>query len=154
MGFIGSPRSHGVYDIAERFRLDRCVGCRACSESCTSYRNGGIDPQITVGRVSAGEEPKDIWKCLVCHRCTFICPQDIDVAGMILSLREADASGGSAPERFMRTAASLRKEGYLSVPKGRMEALRKELGLRDVAVDGNAVKELNRIFDEEGFPDG
>lgn len=134
------------------FSLDECVECRACSEACPSYRNGGLDPQKTISNVIGNLEPSQIWTCLQCHRCTLICPQEIDVAGMMLALRGIDAKKGNAPEKYKKATAAMIKDGCVSIPKGRMELLRKDLGLSEVKADERSVKELNSILRSAGFP--
>ena len=81
------------------------------------------------------------------------CPQDIDVAGMMLALREIDSKGGHAPETVRRSLKAFRSDGKLSLPKGRAEALRKELGLSEVVRDQRIVDEVNAIMKRAGVPD-
>ncbi len=80
------------------------------------------------------------------------CPQDINVTGMILALREADAGNGNVPDIFRKAASALMKDGFISIPKGRMETIRRDLGLPDVSTDENAVKDVHHILRSEGFP--
>lgn len=137
-------------NVIYRFGLNKCVECRACSESCPSYRNGGIDPQYTIATVLKDSEVKDIWKCLVCHRCAMICPQEINVTGMMLALREIDFKNGNAPEKIKRTYVEFTRYGRLGIPKGRMETVRKELGLDDVTSNPMCVEELEQIMKKAG----
>lgn len=81
------------------------------------------------------------------------CPQEIDVAGMMLALREIDAKEGRTPESVRRTYKAFVSDGKVGLPKGRMEALRKELGLSDVVRDQKIVDELNELMKEAGAPD-
>ena len=140
-------------ELTSTFGLDECVECRACSDACPSCRNGGVDPQLTILSLMTGGEIKDVWKCLVCHRCSMTCPQDIDVAGMMLALREFSSKEEGVPETLKRTYKAFASDGKVSLPKGRMESVRKELGLSDVVRDQNAVEELNEIMKEVGVPD-
>jgi len=112
-----------------------------------------VDPQRTIRSVLNGNEIKDVWKCLVCHRCSMVCPQEIDVAGMMLALREIDSNEGRMPESVRRTYKAFVSDGKVSLPKGRMEAARKELGLSDVVRDQNVVDELNKMMKEAGVSD-
>jgi len=81
------------------------------------------------------------------------CPQDIDVAGMMLALREMDSNEGGTPETIRRSLKAFRSDGKLSLPKGRGEALRKELGLSEVVRDQKAVDELNAVMKGAGVRD-
>lgn len=77
-----------------------------------------------------------------------ICPQSIDVAGVMLTLRQIDSEKGNAPDRFKKTELLVMKDGFIAMPKGRMAALRKDLELDDVTVDEKTMEELNIIFKE------
>ena len=79
-----------------------------------------------------------------------VCPKNIHVSALILELRNADSENGNIPEIFKREAKALRADGFISVPKGRMAALRNDLGLREIT-KSDSVSELNEILEKEGF---
>jgi hypothetical protein len=79
------------------------------------------------------------------------CPKKIHVSALILELRNVDSLSGNVPEIFRREAKALRADGFISVPKGRMALVRKDLGLNEI-IKSDAVSELNEILDREGFP--
>jgi Heterodisulfide reductase, subunit C len=138
-------------ELMVTFRLDDCIGCRACSKACPSCRNGGVDPEGIVSSIRSGNGVNDIWKCLQCHRCSMVCPKKIHVSALILELRNIDSKEGNIPETFRREAKALRADGFISIPKGRMALVRKDLGLKEI-IKSDAVSELNEILDREGFP--
>jgi len=105
----------------------------------------------TVSSIRSGRNAEDIWKCLQCHRCSMVCPKDIHVSALILDLRNMDSQKGNVPEIFQREAKALKADGFISVPKGRMVVLRKDLGLREIT-KSDSVSELNEILEKEGFP--
>jgi len=80
-----------------------------------------------------------------------VCPKKIRVSTLILELRNIDSKDGNVPEVFRREAKALRADGFISVPKGRMAMLRKDLGLKEI-VKSDSVSELNETLDKEGFP--
>jgi hypothetical protein len=79
-----------------------------------------------------------------------VCPQGIDVAGMMLALRETDSKAGGTPESVRRNYDTFVSDGRLGLPKGRTEALRRELGLPDVVADRKAADEVRTIMKEAG----
>jgi len=79
------------------------------------------------------------------------CPKKIHVSALILELRNIDSKEGNIPEVFKREAKAVRTDGFISIPKGRMAVLRKDLGLKEIAKSDSAF-ELNEILDQEGFP--
>ena len=80
-----------------------------------------------------------------------VCPKDIHVSALILELRNADSQNGNIPEIFRREAKALRTDGFISIPKGRMAVLRKDLGLKEI-IKSDFISELNEILEKEGFP--
>ena len=80
-----------------------------------------------------------------------ICPKGIQVSDLVLELRNIDSKKGNAPEIFKREAKILGTDGFISTPKGRMAALRKDLGLKEIT-NSDSLSELNEILEKEGFP--
>ena len=80
-----------------------------------------------------------------------VCPKKIHISALILELRNLDSKQGNVPEVFKREAKALKADGFISVPKGRMAVLRKDLGLREI-IKSDSVSELNEILEKEGFP--
>jgi hypothetical protein len=80
-----------------------------------------------------------------------VCPKKIHVSALILELRNIGSKEGNIPETFRREAKALRADGFISIPKGRMTLVRKDLGLKEI-IKSDAVSELNEILDKEGFP--
>ena len=80
-----------------------------------------------------------------------VCPKKINVSGWILELRNEDSKNGNTPEIFKREAKALQADGFISIPKGRMAALRNELGLKEIT-KSDSMDELNEILEKEAFP--
>ena len=135
-------------ELIERLGLDRCVGCGNCTGVCPSARNGGVVPNEVVQSVLNGIETKDIWKCLVCCRCSEACPVDINVSQMMVSLRN---SSEDVPDRFKKTGQQMFRSGKVFAMIGRTEATRKELGLPVETMDENALSEIRTILKGAGF---
>jgi heterodisulfide reductase subunit C len=93
----------------------------------------------------------DVWKCLMCHRCTMACPKEIDVAGAIRSLRYDSASSGEPPKRFRKASDTLVTEGRAFPVNDIVHQKRAELGLKKINDSTNAVRELKTIMSRTGF---
>lgn len=132
--------------------LERCTGCGSCTDSCPSARNGGIRPDEFVRAAADGRGTPDAWRCLLCHRCSMACPQGIDVAGLMVSIRNASSLSGDIPERFRRTGELMYSEGRIFRPNARTASVRADLGLRaDPGVSERTLSESRKILQEAGF---
>jgi len=135
-------------DLIEELGLGRCIGCENCTGVCPSARNGGIVPYEAVQAVLDGANVKDLWKCLICHRCSAVCPVGINVSQMMMSLRNVSEN---VPDRFKKTGQQMFKGGKIFVPVGRMESVRKELGLSVEVMEERTRNESKIILKGAGF---
>ena len=79
-----------------------CFQCSVCALVCVVQNLKPYDCRNTfVYNVFGSNEPfahGDIWACSDCHKCTEVCPQDVDPARVMADLRERSFSEGRAPE--------------------------------------------------------
>ncbi|MCL2890771.1 MAG: (Fe-S)-binding protein [Methanomassiliicoccaceae archaeon] len=147
-------------EIVSLFSPDKCTQCGICSDVCPSGRNGGIIPDIFIDSVlnaspsaELSDLDQDVWRCLMCHRCSYSCPEGIDVAGIIREMRYNSAISGNAPKRFIRTAGLLAAAGRAFPVNEIVNRRREELGLNPIATDADAMDELRIIMKRTGFCD-
>jgi heterodisulfide reductase subunit C len=145
-------------DIVSLYRLASCTGCRKCDGVCPSGRNGGMFPYTTLSVAinappasSLPELQTDVWKCLMCHRCSSACHSSIDITGVIRTLRYDSASSGEHPKRFRMASAALGEQGRTFPVNSIVNKKRSELGLDIIAEDPVAINELRIIMDRTGF---
>jgi len=145
-------------DIVSLYSLHSCTECGTCDNVCPSGRNGGIHPDAVIAAVNNASESSDlaelqtdVWKCLMCHRCSTACPSEIDVAGAIRSLRYDSASSGKAPKRFKKASDTLAAEGRAFAVTDYVNQKRKELGLPEIMNDNVSAEELRMIMSRTGF---
>jgi len=145
-------------DTVSEFSLSSCIRCGVCDDVCPSGRNGGIHPDAAIYAVmdadpasDAKDIRADVWKCLMCHRCSMNCPEGIDVAGAVRSLRYADAASGDLPKRFSMASGTLMREGRAFPINEAVNKKRTELGLNEITTDEDSVNELRTIMERTGF---
>jgi heterodisulfide reductase subunit C len=76
----------------------RCYQCSKCSSGCPLADRFDLTPNQVMRSVQLNDphalESKAIWLCASCQTCTTRCPQQIDVAGVMNTLRiEANRRG-------------------------------------------------------------
>lgn len=79
-----------------------CYQCEKCSTGCLFNFAMDILPHRAIKLVQYGQkerllESETIWICAACETCTARCPNDIDVARVIDSLREMALEEGVKP---------------------------------------------------------
>ncbi|MDI6874389.1 4Fe-4S dicluster domain-containing protein [Candidatus Solincola sp.] len=84
----------------EKVRL--CYQCGKCSTGCLFSPAMDVLPHQAMKLVQLGQQDRllasrTIWICASCVTCTARCPNDIDVARVIDSLREMALEGGVKP---------------------------------------------------------
>ncbi|MDR0778815.1 MAG: 4Fe-4S dicluster domain-containing protein [Methanomassiliicoccaceae archaeon] len=145
-------------DIVSSYSLSSCVGCGKCDKVCPSSRNGGIRPDHLIAAILAADPSSelqelqaDVWKCLMCHRCSTICPKKIDVTGTIRTLRYDSLSSGETPKRFRMASDTLMEIGRAFPVNELVNRKRGELGLDPISYDESSVNELKMIIARTGF---
>ena len=103
MPAVADARAHPQQVLDEFARLARecaiCYQCGTCTSSCPSGRELYRGPRRIVRLILAGEieavlKSDDLWRCTECGTCTTVCRMDIDVAGILHSLRRLEREYG------------------------------------------------------------
>ncbi len=72
------------------FRL--CIACGGCAAACTTgnfTRFSLREINILIHRGENYKPAADIGKCMLCGKCTLICPRGVNTRNVILAAREA-----------------------------------------------------------------
>jgi heterodisulfide reductase subunit C len=82
--------------------VHRCYQCLKCSAGCPMTFAMDFPPSQIMRLVQLGQEEmllgsKTIWVCVTCNTCSIRCPNDIDIALVIDSLRERALKKGVKP---------------------------------------------------------
>ena len=85
--------------------IHRCWQCGACTNSCTvNAINPDFNPRYWIYLVRLGMEEellrdKDIiWQCVSCHKCTHVCPRDVEPEGVMKALSHWLEDRGHLPK--------------------------------------------------------
>lgn len=72
--------------------LDLCLTCGACVSGCPATGLEDMDPRKFLRLAVMGLDDllashKWVWMCSMCMRCTYVCPMQINIAGLIMEGR-------------------------------------------------------------------
>jgi heterodisulfide reductase subunit C len=81
--------------------ISRCYQCKKCSSGCPVTTLVKSPPAEIIRRLQLGAgnellESDLVWTCLSCETCSARCPMEIDIAGVIDSLRTLARETGAA----------------------------------------------------------
>ena len=94
--FLAAVEAHGGTGVS------RCYHCRKCTNGCPVSFAMDVMPNQVMRMVQLGLEDellesKTIWVCASCQTCTTRCPNDIDVAHVMDTLRQMCREAGVRP---------------------------------------------------------
>ena len=181
--------------------LEACVHCGICADACHYYVQSGdpyytpirkIEPLMRYYRREKGafrwlnrlferdisEADLEQWQplvydsCTECGRCSFACPQGVDIASMVVVMRQALASAGLIPaglraveqeqgsrgtvfgvgsEQLMQAVEALREKGHeVPVDKEKADVLVLSSTL-DVLLFNDALESTVRVMNHLGL---
>ena len=90
-------KSKFIQKVMERLpeggNLNLCLTCGACSSGCPATGLEGMDPRKFLRMAALGMDEKItrhpwVWMCSMCTRCTYVCPMNIDIAGLVFEARK------------------------------------------------------------------
>jgi heterodisulfide reductase subunit C len=86
--------------------LTDCLQCGTCSATCPAVGFMDHTPRALIGLINAGYKDDVInsntyWTCASCYHCTVRCPAQIDIAGMMYSLKRYSVWRHTADEELI-----------------------------------------------------
>jgi len=79
-----------IFEREPSFRL--CIECGCCSATCTTgnfTRFSLRELQILIKRGENDQVRENIKKCMLCGKCTLVCPRGVNTRNVITLAREA-----------------------------------------------------------------
>ena len=86
------------YDALVRLSHDAatCMGCGSCSATCTSSAWSGMSVRKVLLGLQRGRDAevnRMLSACMLCGKCTMVCPRGINTRQLILTLCRLDKNG-------------------------------------------------------------
>lgn len=83
-------------------KIQNCFQCQKCSAGCPLSFAMDILPNQVFRHIQYGHRDKvlmsqTVWLCASCHTCSVRCPNSIDIAKVMDTLREISSRTGSLP---------------------------------------------------------
>ena len=135
--------------------LTSCYQCGTCASSCPVARlDSRFNPREIIKLSLLGEKDEvvagdAIWLCCSCFNCQERCPQNVEIADVIYTLRNIALEAGNSPNIYADFASALIADGRIVAVSKFVEKKRDEYGLPTLKpVD---VEALNKILSATGF---
>ncbi len=79
--------------LPEGGNLNLCLTCGACASGCPATGLEGMDPRKFLRMAALGMDEEItkhpwVWMCSMCTRCTYLCPMEIDIPGLVFEARK------------------------------------------------------------------
>lgn len=97
---INYDRQHNL-DVADRSiykrialiepSIQRCIFCGGCASTCSASRFTDMSFRLISLNLRRGhidDVRKMVSKCMLCGKCTMICPRDVNIRHMIVLLKK------------------------------------------------------------------
>lgn len=130
--------------------LTSCYQCGTCASSCPVAKlTKRFNPRNIIKNILLGKREKlltdgSIWLCCSCFNCQERCPQEVEIAELIFTLRNMALAEGYAPKAFVDMAASLMSKGRVVPVTKFLMRRREKAGLPPISDTG--IEALNKIF--------
>jgi heterodisulfide reductase subunit C len=136
-------------------KLFQCFQCGACAGSCPVGKiTGRYKPRLILRMAMLGLRKEvlssdSIWLCALCYTCQERCSQGVEIADIMLSLRNIAVKEGYAPKALVIQAETLIENSRLSTIAGSTNRLRSNLGLPKISTASKDI--IKTIVAATGF---
>ncbi|HUW07470.1 MAG TPA: 4Fe-4S dicluster domain-containing protein [Williamwhitmania sp.] len=79
------------YLAAHEPSFNLCIACGACAATCTAAKFTNFSFRSLTHQIRRGEEEssiKEAAKCMLCGKCTLVCPRNVNTRNIIVLIRE------------------------------------------------------------------
>jgi len=132
-------------------KIKLCFQCGTCTADCPIARFSEIySPRKIMRMTQLGMKDRllsseALWLCAACFTCVDHCPQGVDIAGVVRTLRNMAVKEGIIPDVFRELINNILKTGYAyRIPELRLKK-RVEKGLPPLP-EAN-VEDVAKLFD-------
>ncbi|MEM2246987.1 MAG: 4Fe-4S dicluster domain-containing protein [Thermoproteota archaeon] len=135
--------------------LLKCIQCGSCTSSCiVNAVNEYFNPRRIIGSIVRFNRlpDQDPWLCSSCSICVERCPQRVNPLSVIMALRMIKYENGNAPpSRVFELIEQIKKTGLAFPLSNEAYEKRRSLGLPELEMDEESLKEVKKILSEAGF---
>ena len=69
----------------------RCIGCGGCTASCSARQFTDFDIRKVHNTFRRGQYDRladELRKCMLCGKCTLVCPRGVNLRSLIINMRQ------------------------------------------------------------------
>jgi len=135
--------------------LTACYQCGTCASSCPVAKiTPNFNPREVIKLSLLGEKDEvvsgnAIWLCCSCFNCQERCPQKVEIADLIYTLRNIALAEGHIPNIYSEFASALLNEGRIVQVSKFVGKKRETFGLPPLKPTG--IDALRKILSATGF---
>ena len=151
MGDLDPAFKREIREIPGIEKIKLCFQCGTCTADCPIARFSEIySPRKLMRMTQLGMKKKllsseSLWLCAACFTCVDHCPQGVDIAAVLRTLRNMAVREGVIPDVFKELTDNILKTGYAyRIPELRQKK-RGEKGLPPLPQAN--LKDVSRLFD-------
>jgi heterodisulfide reductase subunit C len=123
--------------LPECEHLKKCYQCGTCASYCPSFKYSKVyNPRKIVQEIFTGKheilENTNLWFCGLCHACTEMCPQGVELSEILSHIRNLASKIGNIPAHLVGEVKNLLETGQVVPPSSAIKRRREKLGLPEV----------------------
>ena len=152
---LSTGRKEVLERVVKAVRL--CYQCGTCAGGCPVFRNNqDMNPRIVVEKLLLGREEEVVealsaWNCSLCYTCSQRCPQGVDLAHLLIDLKNLSASEGRTPIGVLDEMKLVHETGMTAEMSKMIIKRRQKMGLPDLPSPD--LEEIQKIMRATGFED-
>ncbi|MFX0094415.1 MAG: 4Fe-4S dicluster domain-containing protein [Candidatus Hodarchaeota archaeon] len=131
-----------------------CYQCSTCTGGCPVFRhNPNFNPRIGIAKLILDSIESafvsDAWNCCSCLTCSQRCPQGVDLAHLMVNLKNLSVRKGDSPIDILNEMKLLSQTGMAQKTSTTIQNRRKRLNLSETLYPN--LMEIQKIMDVTGF---
>lgn len=136
-------------------KLAQCYQCGVCAGSCPvgkltdSYKPRHIIRMALFGMKDKVLSGNSIWLCASCYTCQERCPQEVEIADLMLALRNMAVEHGYILRGYVNQASNLLETGRIAKISSFAEKKRPQLDLPELPEA--SIEAMKKIAEKTGF---
>ncbi|MFX1533971.1 MAG: 4Fe-4S dicluster domain-containing protein [Promethearchaeota archaeon] len=136
--------------------LRACYQCGTCAGGCPVFRvDSDKNPRILIEKMLLGEdvehllEDERVWYCSLCYTCTARCPQGVDLAHLLIELKNLSVDLKHAPKGIIAEIKAILENGTTAPISKAILSKREKMGLAKELPRANQ-EEIVKLLDRTG----